>query len=195
MASKAIQHSDADLWNSHKEITEFNEVIDLIMQGRTKNGNLNKIAEVKFAETTTQSEEFISLIQQSSEMLTKSFLVDLEIVCISDMLSSPHWNKNNQFKPTINSQQSNKIDKNSWWQPEPPVPDLSSSDSEPMSVLQKYSNIRLDKQSMTNTLNSDEDFLQSNHSITEAGLFEIYININFPPLGINMGTSGLSPVP
>ena len=36
--------------------------------------------------------------------------------------------------------------------------------------------------------------MQSNHSITEAGLFGIYININFPPFGINMGISGLGSV-
>ena len=66
-------------------------------------------------------------------------------MCISDTLSSPYWNKNNQSKLTISIQQSINIDKSSWWQPESSVPDLSSSDSEPTPVLQKYSDVRLDK--------------------------------------------------
>ena len=45
-----------------------------------------------------------------------------------------------------------------------------------------------------NTLNFNKDFSQSNHSTTEADLFEIHINIDFPPFGINMNTSRLGPV-
>ena len=71
---------------------------------------------------------------------------------------------------------------------------MSSFDSEPISVLQKYSDIRLNKQSIINTSNSDEGSLQSNYSITEAGLFRNYINIDFPPFSINMDTSELGPV-
>ena len=51
VAPKVIWYSDADLWDSCKKITEFNETIGLITQSRTKSGNLNKIAEIKFAET------------------------------------------------------------------------------------------------------------------------------------------------
>ena len=63
-----------------------------------------------------------------------------------------------------------------------------------MLVLQKYSDVRLDKQSMMNILNSDEGFLQSDHSTTETGLFEIHINIDFLFLSTNMGISGLDSV-
>ena len=47
---------------------------------------------------------------------------------------------------------------------------------------------------MMNTLNSGKGFLQSDHPITEAGLFETHINVDFPPFGINMGTNRLGPV-
>ena len=47
---------------------------------------------------------------------------------------------------------------------------------------------------MINTLNFSEGFLQSDHSITEADLFEIYINIDFLSLDINIGISRLSSV-
>ena len=72
------------------------------------------------------------------------------------MLSSPHWNENSQFKLTISIQQFINIDESSWQQPEPSISDLFSSDSESIPVLQKYSDIRLDKQLMVNILNSDE---------------------------------------
>ena len=85
MALKVTQHSDTDLWDLCRKITEFDKVIDLIMQGRTNSENLNKIIEIKFAKTATQNEKFISLTQQFSEMLTKLYLIDLGIVCISDM--------------------------------------------------------------------------------------------------------------
>lgn len=51
-ALKATQYSDTDLWDLHKKITKFNKVIDLIMKGKTKSGNLNKTAEVKLTEIT-----------------------------------------------------------------------------------------------------------------------------------------------
>ena len=89
-ALKVTWHSDADLWNSCREITEFDEAIGLIMQGRMKSGNLNKTAEIKLTKMTIWSEEFILFTQQFSEMLIKSPSVDLEITCISNMLSLPH---------------------------------------------------------------------------------------------------------
>ena len=64
------------------------------MQNRMKNGNLDKIAEIKFVKTVTWNEKFISLIQQFSEMLIKSPSVDLRITCISDTPSLPHWDEN-----------------------------------------------------------------------------------------------------
>ena len=47
---------------------------------------------------------------------------------------------------------------------------------------------------MMNTSNSNEGFLQSNHSTTKADLFKIHINIDFPSLDINIGTSRLDSV-
>ena len=71
---------------------------------------------------------------------------------------------------------------------------MSSSDSEPTPILQKYSDVRLDKQSITNTLNLSKGSLQSDCPITETGLFETYININFPLLSINMSISDLKSI-
>ena len=45
-----------------------------------------------------------------------------------------------------------------------------------------------------NTLNLSKSFSQLNYLITEADLFGIYINVNFPSFNINMGISGLRPV-
>ena len=159
VASKAIQHSDADLWDSCRETTEFNEAIGLIMQDGMKSGNLNKITEAKFAETATWSKESILLTQQSFKMLIKSFSIDLGITCISDTFSLPHWDENNQSKPMISNQQPININKSSWQQSESPISDLSSSNSESTLVLQKYSDVRLDKQFMMNTSNLSEGFL------------------------------------
>ena len=89
-ALKVTWHSDTDLWDSHRKITEFNKVINLITQDRMKSGNLNKITEAKFAETAIQSKKSTSLIQKSFKTFIKSFSVDLGIICISDMPSSPH---------------------------------------------------------------------------------------------------------
>ena len=86
------------------------------------------------------------------------------------------------------------INENSWQQPESPISDLFNSDSEPIPVLQKYSDVRPDKQLIMNTSNPDEGSLQSDHLTTGTGLFRIHINIDFPPFGINMGTSGLRSV-
>ena len=48
---------------------------------------------------------------------------------------------------------------------------------------------------MVNTSNPGKGSLQLDHSTTEANLFEIHINIDFPPLSTNMGISGLGPAP
>ena len=42
-----------------------------------------------------------------------------------------------------------------------------------------------------NISNFSKGFLQLNHSITEADLFRIYINIDFSSFDINIGISGL----
>ena len=94
----------------------------------------------------------------------------------------------------ISSQWLININENSWQQSKFSVLDLFNFDSEFISVLQKYSNIKLNKQLIMNTLNSNKKFLQSDSSTTEADLFEIYININFPSFNINMSTSRLSSV-
>ena len=127
-------------------------------------------------------------------MFTISSSVNSGIIHIYNTPSSPHWDKNSQFKFTISIEQLINIDKNNWQQSEPPVPNLSSSDSELIPVLQKYSNIRLNKQSMINILNSSKGFLQSDCSTTETDLFRIYINIDFPFFDTNMDTSRLRSV-
>ena len=57
--------------------------------------------------------------------------------------------------------------------------------------MQKYSNVKLNKQFIINTSNFDKGFLQSDCLITETNLFRIYTNVDFPSLNINMGISRL----
>ena len=57
--------------------------------------------------------------------------------------------------------------------------------------MQKYNNVRLNKQFIINNSNFSKNFSQLNYLTTEADLFKIYFNINFSSLNINIGISGL----